>query len=193
MTKFTPSGRYRRIAVIALAATFFACGGGGSASTTPTPASNPRPIAGDVERTDFNPSLNIHLDSMTRRASGLYVQDLVMGTGAVAGRERTVVVRYAGWLPNGKQFDSGEISVIIGANKTIRAWEEGLLGMRVGGRRRLVVPPTLAYGARGAGDIPPNAVLVFEMELRSVLARLLAPRSVSTTTDRTAERRPRDS
>ena len=79
-----------------------------------------------------------------------------------------MVVRYTGWLPNGKEFDSGEISVIIGSNKTIRAWEEGLLGMRVGGRRRLVVPPTLAYGARGSGEIPPNAVLVFEMELRSV-------------------------
>jgi peptidylprolyl isomerase len=168
MTKLTPRGRHRRVAVIAFAVTSFACGGGPSASTTPTPAANPRPIAGDVERTEFNPSLNIHLDSMTRRATGLYVQDLVMGTGAVAGRERTVVVRYTGWLPNGKEFDSGEISVIIGANKTIRAWEEGLLGMRVGGRRRLVVPPALAYGARGAGEIPPNAVLVFEMELRSV-------------------------
>ena len=58
----------------------------------------------------------------------------------------------------------------LGTNKTIRAWEEGLLGMRVGGRRRLVVPPALGYGARGAGDvIPPNAVLVFEMEMLSVL------------------------
>ena len=169
MSKLTTSGAPRRIVITVVVAAVMACGGGTSASTVPVPASNPRPVAGDVERTEFNPSLNIHLDSMTRRASGLYVQDLVAGNGAVAARERTVVVRYTGWLPNGKQFDAGEISVTLGSNKTIRAWEEGLLGMRVGGRRRLVVPPTLAYGARGAGnDIPPNAVLVFEMELRSV-------------------------
>jgi FKBP-type peptidyl-prolyl cis-trans isomerase len=107
---------------------------------------------------------------MTRRPSGLYVQDLQMGTGGVALRGRTVIVKYAGWLANGKPFDSGEISVTLGSNKTIRAWEDGLLGMRVGGRRRLVVPPALGYGARGSGDvIPPNAVLVFEMEMTSVM------------------------
>jgi FKBP-type peptidyl-prolyl cis-trans isomerase len=94
---------------------------------------------------------------------------MVMGSGAVATRGRTVVVRYAGWLPNAKQFDSGELSVTLGSNKTIPAWEEGLLGMRVGGRRRLVVPPNLGYGSRGAGnDIPPNSVLVFDMEVLSV-------------------------
>jgi FKBP-type peptidyl-prolyl cis-trans isomerase len=105
---------------------------------------------------------------MSRRASGMYVQDLSRGTGAVATRGRTVVVRYTGWLASGKQFDSGEITVSLGTNKTIRAWEEGLLGLRVGGRRRLVVPPALGYGEAGAGEIPPNAVLVFEMEMTSV-------------------------
>ena len=176
MPKFIAFTEYRRIAIAASVVVGFACGGGSPPSTTPAPARtasvapalNPRPVAGDVERTEFNPTLNVHLDSMTRRASGLYVQDLVSGTGAVAARERTVVVRYSGWLPNGKQFDSGEISVTLGTNKTIRAWEEGLLGMRVGGRRRLVVPPSLGYGGRGSGEIPSNAVLVFEMELRSV-------------------------
>lgn len=93
-----------------------------------------------------------------------------MGTGAVATRTRTVLVRYSGWLWNGKQFDSGEVTVTLGTNKTIRAWEEGLLGMRAGGKRRLVVPPAMGYGARGSGDvIPPNAILVFEMELLQVL------------------------
>jgi peptidylprolyl isomerase len=124
----------------------------------------------DVTRATFSAELNVHLDSMIRRPSGLYVQDLRVGTGAVATRTRTAIVRYAGWLTNGKPFDSGEISVTLGTNKTIRAWEEGLLGMRVGGRRKLVVPPSLGYGSRGGGDIiPPNAVLVFEMELMSVL------------------------
>ena len=88
----------------------------------------------------------------------------------LATRGRSVIVRYAGWRADGKQIDAGEITVELGTNKTIRAWEEGLLGMRVGGKRRLVVPPALGYGARGAGDaIPPNAVLVFDMEVLSVL------------------------
>jgi len=155
---------------VALSATLLvaavACGQHGS-SDSAAPA--PQPIAGDIERTTFAPALGVHLDSMTKRASGMYVQNLATGTGPVATSGRTVVVRYTGWLPNGKQFDSGEISVTLGSNKTIPAWEEGLLGMRVGGKRRLVVPPNLGYGARGAGnDIPPNSVLVFDMEVTSV-------------------------
>jgi len=107
---------------------------------------------------------------MVRRASGLYVKDLRVGTGAVALHGKSVVVRYIGWLPSGKQFDQGEITVTLGSNKTIAAWEEGVLGMRVGGVRQLVVPPNLAYGDKGAGtDIPPNSVLVFEMQLMSAL------------------------
>jgi peptidylprolyl isomerase len=170
--------------MVAAVCTMAACSGGGgggtttsgSASTTPTPVSNagrvstPQPAAGDIERTAFAPALNVHLDSMMRRASGMYVQDLQTGTGAVATRGRTVIVRYSGFLADGKMFDSGEASVTLGSNKTIRAWEEGLLGMRVGGRRRIVVPPTMGYGARGSGDvIPPNAVLVFDMEIMSAM------------------------
>jgi FKBP-type peptidyl-prolyl cis-trans isomerase FkpA len=152
-------------AVVAVAA-------GGCGQSTPSSVAGapvPQPVAGDIERTTFDPALGVHLEAMTKRASGMYVQDLTPGTGSVAIRGRTVVVHYAGWLPSGKQFDAGEISVTLGNNKTIAAWEEGLLGMRVGGKRRLVVPPNLAYGARGAGnDIPPNAVLVFDMEVTSV-------------------------
>ena len=147
-----------------------ACAGSGAASASASSvAVAPQPVAGDIERTTFDPSLGVHLEAMTKRASGLYVQDLAMGTGAVALRGRTVVVRYGGWLPNGEQFDSGEISVTLGSNRTIPAWQEGLLGMRVGGRRRLVVPPNLGYGARGSGSIPPNSVLVFDMEVTGVL------------------------
>jgi len=148
-----------------------ACGGASSpASSSVSTTPQPTAIAGDVERTTFATSLGVDLGAMTKRASGLYVQDLQMGTGAVAIRGKSVVVRYAGWLPNGKQFDSGEVTVTLGTNKVIRAWEEALLGMRVGGRRRLVTPPNLAYGSRGAGDdIPPNAVLVFEMQVMSIL------------------------
>ena len=144
------------------------CGGGGSGPAAAT-TTVPQPIAGDVELTKFNPSLGVHLDQMVKRASGLYVQELTPGTGAIAVRGRTAVVRYTGWRADGKQFDDGEITVALGSHQTIAAWEEGLLGMRVGGKRRLVVPPSLAYGERGAGtDIPPNAVLVFDMTLQSV-------------------------
>ena len=138
-----------------------------TASSAPQPAaagSDPE----DVSRVAFDPSLHVHLDSMVRRPSGLYVQDLTVGTGAVAALGRNVVVRYSGWLPNGRRFDGSEITVTLGTNKTIRGWEEGLLGMRAGGKRRLVVPPHLAYGAKATGDIPPNSVLVFEMEVTSV-------------------------
>lgn len=159
---------YRSLVVVALVLIPSACGQS-TPSAGPGAAPAPQPIAGDIERTSFDPALGVHLDQMTKRASGMYVQDLIPGTGGVATRGRSVVVRYTGWLPNGKQFDSGEISVTLGTNKTIAAWEEGLLGMRVGGKRRLVVPPNLGYGARGAGDdIPPNSVLVFDMEVTSV-------------------------
>jgi peptidylprolyl isomerase len=159
---------FQVLARTALLVAALACGGG--SAPPPSTTSQPAPIQGDVERTTFAPSLGVDLGAMTKRASGLFVQDLEMGTGAVAVRGKSVVVRYAGWLPNGKRFDSGEVTVTLGTNKVIRAWEEGLLGMRVGGRRRLVTPPNLAYGPRGAGDdIPPNAVLVFEMQVLSVL------------------------
>ena len=160
-----PAAHRVLIATIALLAG--ACGGGSAGAAT-TVASTPQPIAGDVERTTFSPSLDVDLSKMTKRASGLYVQDVRMGTGAVVTRQRTATVSYIGWLPNGKEFDRGEITVTLGSNKVIRAWEEGLLGMRVGGVRRLVSPPNLAYGPRGAGEIPGNAVLVFQMEVISV-------------------------
>ena len=164
----SPSANPRTRTVTVCLALLAACGGGGSgpaASTTTVP----QPIAGDIEVTQFAPALNVHLDQMVKRASGLYVQDLTMGTGTFASRGRTAVVRYTGWRADGKQFDEGEITLTLGTNKTIAAWEEGLLGMRVGGKRRLVVPPNLGYGARGAGnDIPPNTVLVFDMTLQSV-------------------------
>jgi len=130
---------------------------------------DPTPLPADaIGRTTFDPALGIHLDSMVRRPSGLYVQDIVTGNGAVAALGRSIVVRYTGWLPNGKKFDASEITVTLGSGKTIRGWEEGLLGMRVGGRRRLVIPPHLGYGTNSPGEIPANSILVFEMEAMSV-------------------------
>ena len=106
--------------------------------------------------------------------SGLSYVDLVVGNGPQPMSGKTVKVHYTGWLENGTKFDSsvdrGEPFVFtIGAGEVIPGWDEGVMTMKVGGRRRLIVPPQLGYGAAGAGGvIPPNATLIFEVELLDV-------------------------
>lgn len=105
--------------------------------------------------------------------SGLRITDLEEGKGAEARSGQTVSVHYRGTLENGREFDSsygrGPFRFPLGAGRVIRGWDEGVAGMRVGGKRRLVVPPDLAYGSRGAGGvIPPDATLIFEVELLEV-------------------------
>ena len=114
-------------------------------------------------------------DSKTvKTPSGLEYEDQEVGTGASPKPGQTAVVHYTGWLTNGKKFDSsrdrGEpFSFSIGRGRVIQGWDEGVLTMRVGGKRKLTIPASLGYGARGAGGvIPPNATLVFEVELLEV-------------------------
>jgi FKBP-type peptidyl-prolyl cis-trans isomerase len=129
---------------------------------------------GAPEEVTYARQLDVDLSNMTRTESGLYYRDLSPGTGPVAQAGSPVKVHYTGWLPNGFKFDSsrdaGEpFSFALGEGNVIAGWDEGVAGMRVGGRRRLVIPPELGYGARGAGGvIPPNATLVFDVELLEV-------------------------
>jgi len=107
--------------------------------------------------------------------SGLRYTDIESGSGETAtGAGQTIIVHYTGWLEDGTRFDSSKdrnepFSFPLDCNFVIRGWDEGVKGMQVGGVRRLVVPPELGYGARGAGGvIPPNATLVFEIELLEI-------------------------
>jgi FKBP-type peptidyl-prolyl cis-trans isomerase len=114
----------------------------------------------------------------TTTASGLIYDDKVVGTGAEAKAGQEVSVHYTGWLfyggERGKKFDSSKdrgepFEFPLGAGHVIKGWDEGVAGMKVGGTRVLTIPPALGYGARGAGGaIPPNATLIFEVELLGV-------------------------
>ena len=104
----------------------------------------------------------------------LLIEDLTVGEGSEAVSGKEVTVHYTGWLTDGEKFDSSKdrkqpFTFPLGAGHVIKGWDQGVVGMKVGGVRKLTIPAALGYGARGAGGvIPPNATLVFEVELRSV-------------------------
>ena len=108
-------------------------------------------------------------------ASGLIIEDTLEGTGDTATAGQMVSVHYTGWLTDGTKFDSSKdrndpFDFPLGGRRVIAGWDEGVQGMKVGGTRKLTIPPELGYGARGAGGvIPPNATLVFEVELLAIL------------------------
>ncbi len=115
---------------------------------------------------------------MTRTPSGLQYEDTKVGTGAAPQKGQTCVMNYTGWLwengAKGKKFDSSldrgtPFSFPIGQGRVIKGWDEGVATMKVGGQRTLIIPPDLGYGSRGAGGaIPPNATLIFEVELLDI-------------------------
>ncbi len=135
--------------------------------------SNPAPQvgSGDPAATSFAPALGVSLAEATKLPSGLYLKDLAVGTGAVVTEGQQVAVHYVGWLPDGNRFDGNEngapFTFKLGAHQVIPGWEQGIAGMHVGGKRQLVIPGALGYGTAGNGPIPPNAVLVFTVEVVS--------------------------
>lgn len=127
---------------------------------SPTPQSN---LMNDQNQ-------NPQVESVTQ----LQIEDIIVGTGAVAKTGDTVVMNYLGTLQNGQKFDSSydrnqPFEIQIGVGQVIKGWDEGVPGMKIGGKRKLIIPPDMAYGAQGAGDIiPPNATLIFEVELLDI-------------------------
>ena len=122
----------------------------------------------------FNPALHVNLKLSKKTPSGLYYRDIVIGKGAIAKSGSQVSVKYAGTLTDGTQFDAtrpgaAPISFQLGQGRVIAGWEEGLTGMRAGGKRQLVIPSELGYGPGGRPPkIGPNAILVFTVELVAV-------------------------
>ena len=105
---------------------------------------------------------------------GLKIVDLKQGTGASVQPNQCITVQYTGWLENGTKFDSsrdrvGGFQFVVGAGNVIPGWDKGIPGMKVGGRRRLVIPAALGYGASGQGSIPPNSTLVFDVEVLRIV------------------------
>lgn len=163
--------RVVRPALLASVAILLAgCNGSNTGDTIVEPVS----YTADPATSSYAPALNVSISSMTKTASGLYYKDLVTGTGATAEAGYTVRVQYGGWLVNGVQFDTtdgktpGYFEFLLNAGKVIKGWDEGVRGMKAGGKRQLVIPPDLGYGTTGSGAIPGNAILVFEIILQQV-------------------------
>jgi FKBP-type peptidyl-prolyl cis-trans isomerase len=131
--------------------------------------------APDIATATFAPALNINLSTMTKTASGLYYRDSIVGTGTTASTTDSVRVNYIGWLANGNQFDNSfqngsPIAFRLGRRTVIAGWDEGIVNMKAGGWRKLVIPSTLGYGSSSPGPgIPGNSILVFNVQLVSVI------------------------
>ena len=129
------------------------------------------PVISPVAAEDADPKDG---SKIQRLESGLVMEDIKVGDGKEAKKGTKIVVHYTGWLADGIKFDSSvdrgaPFEFALGAGMVIKGWEEGFAGMKVGGKRRLLIPAELAYGEKGAGEvIPPNSSLIFEVELLEV-------------------------
>lgn len=158
---------------VAVKSLIFGIAWGGSAcapaSSGGTVASAPR-TDDIVAATQFSPSLDVQLGEMTRQFSGLYIQDFEEGTGAPATSGDLLRVRYTLHLPDGTRAgglssDQPPLEFRLGDGQVVKGWDEGLTRMRVNGRRRLIIPPSLGYGSRSHGDVPRNTIMVVDVRL----------------------------
>ena len=144
----------------AFSSSLAACSSNSVSTTAPT-----------IESTAFAPVLGVDLAASTKAPSGLYYRDMTVGTGAAVANGQQLSMRYTGWLANGTQFDSNvngsPLVFRLGTRAVIDGWDLGIVGMKVGGRRQLILPPALGYGAAGNGSIPGNAILVFIVDVLS--------------------------
>jgi FKBP-type peptidyl-prolyl cis-trans isomerase len=126
-----------------------------------------------IEETEFAASLEIDLASMTQTASGLYIRTIAEGTGEPAVAGNSVTVLYAGALSDGTVFDSsdqgGPFDFVLGIGGVVEGFDEGVIGMRVGGVRKIIIPPILGYGTQQVGVIPGGSILIFRIELQSIV------------------------
>ena len=125
-----------------------------------------------IEETNFASSLDVNLAASTKTANGVYYRDLVVGTGKTVATGDSITVRYTGWLANGTQFDSNTtkpdpLIFKVGSGQVIQGFDEGLVGVKVGSQRQLIIPPSLGYGPYDYGPIPGNSVIVFKVEVVS--------------------------
>jgi FKBP-type peptidyl-prolyl cis-trans isomerase len=139
-------------------------------AATPTPQSPTANVGGPIDNLTFAPITGVDVKALTKSPSGLYWRDLTVGSGDSVKVGQVVSVHYTGWLPNGQQFDASTandppLAFPLGRGRVIPGWDEGVAGMRIGGKRQLVIPAELGYGAAGSGPIPPNSVLVFTVEV----------------------------
>jgi FKBP-type peptidyl-prolyl cis-trans isomerase len=131
------------------------------------------PSALTIEETTFDPSLGIDLATFTRNSNGLYFKELVVGPGAIAQDAQQVGVYYKGQRVNAAIFDQRQapqapFTFRIGSGQVVAGFDQGVRGMRVGGKRQVIIPPALGYGSQGSGPIPPNSILIFTLDLASV-------------------------
>lgn len=127
----------------------------------------------DPSELEYAPVTGVNLAAMTETETGLYYQDLRVGTGPLAQDGDVLTVHYTGWLHDGTQFDSSydrdaAYELTLGVGQVIPGWDQGLKGMNAGGKRKLVIPPDLGYGPVRNGAIPGNSTLVFDVELLTV-------------------------
>ena len=154
-----------KTAIVILTIALLALVGMAIAQTAPAKKAAAKPAASGPTKVTGAP---------TKTASGLEYWDIKVGTGAVAQTGQHVKVDYTGWLTSGKKFDSSvgtgkPFAFMLGGGQVIKGWDEGVVGMKVGGKRQLRIPPDLAYGAAGyPGAIPPNSTLIFDVQLIDV-------------------------